>query len=142
MENVGCKVPYFLEDAKLPNCSSKEQMQQALDPLHYNKNYFPNLPVSEHTPPCRILKEVAFDYHVHDATAWANSNQKRKKKLGTFFLEVNFKTVDSYKETDQIRGFNFGSLVGNAGGYIGLFMGYTLLQIPDLLDFVFRRLRC
>ena len=34
---------------------------------------------------------------------------------------------------------NFNELVGYIGAYIGLFLGYSLLQIPDLIQFVSRK---
>ena len=33
------------------------------------------------------------------------------------------------------------TLVANIGGYIGLFLGYNLLQVPALLTTVFRKLK-
>ena len=34
------------------------------------------------------------------------------------------------------RDIDFNGLVGYIGGYIGLFLGYSLLQIPDLIIFL------
>ena len=33
----------------------------------------------------------------------------------------------------MIRAYDLGALVGNVGGYIGLFLGYTLMMIPEIL---------
>ena len=32
-----------------------------------------------------------------------------------------------------MRAFSFESFVGSAGGYIGLFLGYAFLQLPDFV---------
>ena len=41
------------------------------------------------------------------------------------------------------RAIDFQALVGNIGGYIGLLLGYSLLQIPDLITWiVFKSKRC
>ena len=40
----------------------------------------------------------------------------------------------------QVRAYNGESLIGNIGGYIGLFLGYTILQLPDLLIFLYQQL--
>ena len=37
----------------------------------------------------------------------------------------------SYRETIQTQAYNLDNLVGNVGGYTGLFLGYALVQIPD-----------
>ena len=39
----------------------------------------------------------------------------------------------SFREIKQIRAYNIDSLVGNMGGYMGLFLGYALLNFPSLL---------
>ena len=37
-----------------------------------------------------------------------------------------------YRDTIQMKAYNFDSLVGNVGGYMGLFLGYALIQFPKL----------
>ena len=49
-----------------------------------------------------------------------------------FVLNVNFK-APTFKEIKQVRAYNAQTLIGNAGGYIGLFLGYTLKEIPTFL---------
>ena len=46
-------------------------------------------------------------------------------------LEFIFK-ADTYKEIRKDRAFNIESLVGNVGGYIGLFLGFAIWSIPEL----------
>ena len=49
-----------------------------------------------------------------------------------WLIKVNFLS-GHFKEIKQIRAYNVQSLIGNAGGYIGLFLGYTLKEMPSLL---------
>ena len=37
-----------------------------------------------------------------------------------------------YFEIQQLRAYSVDSLVGNLGGYMGLFLGYALLNFPTL----------
>ena len=37
------------------------------------------------------------------------------------------------------RAIDTQGLIGNIGGYIGLVLGYSLLQIPDFIIFIVRR---
>ena len=37
---------------------------------------------------------------------------------------------DNFHETKQIRAYDIGSLIANIGGYIGMFLGYALLNLP------------
>ena len=41
-----------------------------------------------------------------------------------------------FTEKIQIRAFTLDDLVGSCGGFIGLFLGYALVQIPQLIEFV------
>ena len=41
----------------------------------------------------------------------------------------------------QVKKFDLQSLYGNLSGYIGLFIGYSLFQIPSLLRFVYHFIR-
>ena len=43
---------------------------------------------------------------------------------------------DRYKEIKYTRAFGFESLVGNVGGYIGLFLGFAIWQLPDAIEFL------
>ena len=40
--------------------------------------------------------------------------------------------MKKYLEIKQIKAYTFTNLVGNVGGYIGLFLGYAILNTPKL----------
>ena len=40
-------------------------------------------------------------------------------------------------QTEEYIKFNFYDLQGNIGGYLGLFLGVSLLQVGDILDFLY-----
>jgi len=40
----------------------------------------------------------------------------------------------TYREIKQVRAYNVQSLIGNVGGYIGLFVGYSLSQLPNFFE--------
>ena len=40
---------------------------------------------------------------------------------------------DTYMEIEQVRSYGLQDVVGDIGGYLGLFLGFSLLQIPDIL---------
>ena len=41
----------------------------------------------------------------------------------------------------QIRAYTLDDLVGSCGGYIGLFLGYALIQFPQILENAFDSLK-
>ena len=46
--------------------------------------------------------------------------------------------INTFKEIKQIRAYNVQSLIGNAGGYVGLFVGYTVAELPALLAIAYK----
>ena len=42
---------------------------------------------------------------------------------------------------EQSRAMGGLSLFGNMGGYIGIFLGVALMQLPDFLEYINRRFR-
>jgi len=55
-------------------------------------------------------------------------------------ISVGFKSFN-YKEIKHIKAFTIESWVGNVGGYIGLFLGCAIWQVPDFIEFLFKKLR-
>ena len=48
-----------------------------------------------------------------------------------------FYTEKTYEEIRYSRLMGFESWLSNVGGFIGIFLGYSILQIPEILSFVF-----
>ena len=53
-----------------------------------------------------------------------------------WLIKMNFLS-GHFKEIKQVRAYNVQSLIGNAGGYIGLFLGYTLKEMPSFLKIIY-----
>lgn len=51
----------------------------------------------------------------------------------SFGLAMHF-VMKGYLEIRQERAYTFTTLVGNAGGYMGLFLGYAILHFPTLIS--------
>ena len=59
------------------------------------------------------------------------------KQLKTFDDHIPIKVTyleDIYQETENVQDFSFESFFSSLGGFIGIFLGYSMMQIPDLLD--------
>ena len=59
------------------------------------------------------------------------------------YISLNVKGIFSSLIYDTYfhRSMDSHTLVANIGGYIGLCLGYNLLQVPDLITTVFRKLK-
>ena len=59
---------------------------------------------------------------------------------GMFFVTLMF--PDSrYKQIEMLREVNMQSLIGNAGGFVGICLGYSILQLPSLLFMVYKKVK-
>ena len=70
-----------------------------------------------------------------------------KKQLGIryeyrdiFQIMLTFQGT-TYMEITQIRAYDGQSLIGNAGGYVGLFLGSALIQLPSAIQYFFNLAR-
>ena len=80
-------------------------------------------------PPCRSLEKLEFSYFEYDV-----------KESEPPYFTVSIIYVDAkYREILRVRAFDVQSMLGNIGGYIGIFIGYALLNIPDALMRLVRR---
>ena len=71
--------------------------------------------------PCaELFKSVAWNWE--DKSHW---NDKAHMK---------FEYIDDYyEEIEYLKYFGTESLISNLGGFIGIFLGYSLMQLPELL---------
>ena len=46
-----------------------------------------------------------------------------------------------FRDIVQTKSYTFEGLVGNVGGYIGLFLGCAIVQLPNLLMTMFRKIK-
>ena len=44
---------------------------------------------------------------------------------------------DFFEETTNVRAFGLTSLCGSIGGYIGMILGLSFLQVPDIVSGIF-----
>ena len=89
-------------------------------------------------PPCDELQDVDFKTFTYsrgtlegDYLKFLNLNQQSAALIITFDRSI-------YREITHFRGYNLEGLVGNGGGYVGLFLGFAAWQIPDLIFLVYR----
>ena len=118
-KRLPCKPPYLNPDFNLSSCKSKEEMKEC-------HNIVLNLDTLEtlEYPPCRSLGRVEFQYLEYD--------MEESEKQPYFTLRIVYVDL-KYTEILRVRSFDFHMLFGTIGGYIGILIGYALLDVPDLL---------
>ena len=99
---LGCKAPYHVRINRTI-CTSKEKMKRSsFDPFQH-----------KHTMvPCTSMETIAFHY--------SEFNDEWK---GSGWFHVTLKFPNRYKIIKMIKAVDLQTAIGNAGGYVGLFLG-------------------
>ena len=59
----------------------------------------------------------------------------------SFFVIEQYYRQTRFTDKIQTRAYTLDDLIGTCGGYIGLFLGYALIQFPQLMEFTFQVLK-
>ena len=118
IEKVGCRAPYQTQHrTDLPICTGKQKMVQALVDVRTSitKNF---------NPPCVVMTDIQDSYNEVDAFLLGKGDW--------FWTMIEF--PNQLRHIKQSKEITFHTLVGNSGGYIGLFLGeYCYLILLNLL---------
>ena len=90
----------------------------------------------DYPEPCYSIEGLTYGYSERRGMGY-NLTQS------SFMILVHFPNFPSfvYLQTVQVQAYDFERLVGNIGGYIGLFLGYSFLQIPHLMEYMYSKFR-
>ena len=106
---VGCKAPFQNTSKSLPFCKSAEEMKKAfVDIMAQDKQI----------KACTSLADITFTYDEFD-----------KKIKGDDWFHVAIIHPHQYKEIVMVRAVDIETVIANAGGCIGLFLGKKTLQL-------------
>ena len=124
-DKVGC-LPIFWKYFVL-----KPNVRECNSPLEY-QNIFKNIQeyrdvLWSYDPPCASM-HVSTKIDKDETNEWGNP-----------CINIQY-TTREYQEIQNEQSFGFESFVSGVGGFVGIFLGYSLLQIPELLAVVFSRL--
>ena len=65
--------------------------------------------------------------------SYSKTNSRNDKE---FWISQVFRQT-RFKDITQVREFTLDDFAGTCGGYIGMFLGYALIQLPQFLRFIF-----
>ena len=121
LQKVGCKTPDQITNGTWPICSSGEKMKTARLRLNSLK-----------LRPCREIISIDYDMGESDDNIdYAPIvNGKRWNNWISFVYRI---LNPHFTVTRQRKDVDIQTLIGYIGGYIGIFTGFALAQIPDYL---------
>ena len=107
-EVAGCRPPYEPSVKQFPLCETQDDIRKAMVD-------FSRIRREITLPPCQIMPKLDFDI-----------GSERYLKDDVFVFNIVY--LEQIKVISQSQAVNFHSLVGNIGGYIGLFLGILFIE--------------
>ena len=118
---VGCVPPYWMhyfQNIKgFSECKTSEQMSKLSDNIRNYKSI-----LYSYDPPCEGMAVLTI------------KNEDAHEDLLKTAVRFSYTDVFKYQEILHVQEFSFESFWSAVGGFIGIFLGYSLLQLPDLLN--------
>ena len=117
-EMVGCTPPYINTIFNISKCSTKEEMAGSTLRLRFD-DYGKD-------PPCHGMEKIYFTFEEQDmgGTLW--------NRPGYFWMGIYIRDP-KLKDIVQIKAIDLNGLIGYIGGYVGLILGYNILQMSDYI---------
>ena len=140
VSKVGCSPPYWTLNSDFKNCSSAKELETiakyAFDGYSGSSGTDSIIPKQ-----CIELKRISYEYEDGEFDfSMLESNTPELKPISEIDKNVTQFLVifedSGIKEIKQLRSFGIASLVGNVGGYIGLFLGFSIIQLPSFCMFL------
>ena len=117
-DSVKCKPPYWTSDENTTLCKNGQKLKEIND--KFWDIFYGNVDLN---PPCREIKHITMDF----AEADTKEIDKSEMNLYLFFRDP------MYKEIRQTRAYNIKMVIGDIGGYVGLLLGYALVNLPQII---------
>ena len=145
MSKVGCSPPYWSLNNEFKNCSAAKDLYMI---AKYTFEGYSGSSGTDSIIPkqCIELKRISYEYD--DGEFEFNvleSNTPELKPIDEMDKNVTQFLVifedSGIKEIKQLRSFGIASLVGNVGGYIGLFLGFSIIQLPSFCAFLYQNIK-
>ena len=137
ISKVGCRHNHWISINNLPICQAQEELAKLKVP---DINIVDKKFLEEYLSPCRKIQTVI---GMGNFGKFEDSNAKlhrEKASNGSSFVKlvIHFKAME-YKLIRDVKSFNEESLIGNLGGYCGLFLGFAIWQLPSFFDMLVKK---
>ena len=127
----GCSPPYIGPFPDVSTCWTKDQIASSVFSLRMD-DY-------DVQPPCQGMEKIDYFFEEHvweEKDIWWNKTSTE----GAFWFGLYIYN-QKFKEIVQIKALDVNGLVGYIGGYIGLILGYSILQIPECIVILLRKFK-
>ena len=136
MKKLGCRPPHWISNSTsyLDVCQNGEKMQSFA--------WQPNSDdIAAFDPPCRMIERLDYLYEEFDEKdGFYGRLQVNFGNASYFIIQQSYRQI-AFNEKIQKKAYTLDDVVGTVGGFIGLFLGYALIQVPDLIGRLFSLFR-
>ena len=124
IKQIKCIPPYWKDYAKeaigFDECTSPKMLQIAYD---YTKRWKDVMQNAKLSPPCIDMYNIA-------GWNWVDDEESKNSED----IRITFTYQEHhYQEIEYLPDFDLETFISNVGGFVGIFLGYSLMQFPELL---------
>ena len=137
VENIGCRPIMWDTNRNEPLCTTPQSYHE-LVAEHFDQYTRIQRKNKTYIDPCLSIQKLKIDYAEENIPSREVSSEDDDDEW--FKIEFDL-TPNNFKEIKQARKYSVQGLVGNAGGYIGLCLGYALWNVPSLVNDVYSQIK-
>ena len=139
-DSLGCRPSHWKNNDHLSLCNNSKAMKRS---NFMEKTFIDPNDLEQMAAPCEELIDMdsKINNYPRGTLAYAYDEFKGDFEIdhNSSILMVTFERA-IYREISNFRSYDFEGLIGNGGGYVGLFLGFAVWQIPDFASFVYNYL--
>ena len=123
ISKVGCRPPYLRTETSAPLCQAMKTMKES-------KFEYTVIKYLDYLEDCQILSKIRKEMYGGTRASYMWRNSKKVKLNSTLNLEIEF--PDKITVITMSKEVDIHTLIGNIGGYIGLFLGNKKSYIRNI----------
>ena len=137
---ANCTPPHWNISMEYPICNTKEKRKKVRIRSSSGFTHASASFLKGFTEPCEGIEAATLN------TLVLHPNEQNVSSLipsigeDSAVVGFHFKNV-RYKEMKYDRAFDFESMIGSVGGYMGMFLGFAIWQLPDAIEFLSSKVR-
>ena len=136
IETSGCRPNMWSTNRTEPLCRTRKSFQEIY--AEHGDQAYRTVMDKEYIDPCLNIEKLQIDYIEEDIPSVdANTDDDEE---GSFTLEYHV-MAEKFKEIKQVRKYSVQGLVGNLGGYIGLCLGYAIMNLPTIILDIWKNIK-
>ena len=138
IKNVGCRPSFWAHNSTHPTCTTKDSSNEIIS-QHFDHLSRLNI-TKEYFEACLSIEKLQIEYLEADIETFPYGTKDNETDEDWFMMEFAI-MMTKFKEIKQTRAYSVQSLVGNLGGYIGLCLGYAILNLPSTAIEIWKTLK-